>query len=244
MHYDDACSKKLNHSGLDTPQVANHKPTISHSINMDFSQRVVINTHNLEWDKSPAEGVWRKRLAREAAERGHATSIVKYDAGASFSYHPHPLGEEILVLSGVFSDETGDYPAGTYIRNPEGFSHAPFSVQGCELLVKLHQFQASDLGLVRIDTQNTPWLPGQGQLQVMPLYQHLTESSALVYWTAGCKFQPHRHFGGEEIYVISGEFIDEHGRYPAGTWLRSPHLSQHNPYVEQDTVIWVKTGHL
>jgi anti-sigma factor ChrR (cupin superfamily) len=204
----------------------------------------VINTHNLEWDKSPAEGVWRKRLAREAAERGHATSIVKYDAGASFSYHPHPLGEEILVLSGVFSDETGDYPAGTYIRNPEGFSHAPFSVQGCELLVKLHQFQASDLGLVRIDTQNTPWLPGQGQLQVMPLYQHLTESSALVYWTAGCKFQPHRHFGGEEIYVISGEFIDEHGRYPAGTWLRSPHLSQHNPYVEQDTVIWVKTGHL
>jgi anti-sigma factor ChrR (cupin superfamily) len=244
MHYDDACSKKLNHSGLDTPQVANQKPTISHSINMDFSQRVVINTHNLEWDKSPAEGVWRKRLAREAAERGHATSIVKYDAGASFSYHPHPLGEEILVLSGVFSDETGDYPAGTYIRNPEGFSHAPFSEQGCELLVKLHQFQASDLGLVRIDSQNTPWLPGQGQLQVMPLYQHLTESSALVYWPAGCKFQPHRHFGGEEIYVISGEFIDELGHYPAGTWLRSPHLSQHNPYVEQDTVIWVKTGHL
>jgi anti-sigma factor ChrR (cupin superfamily) len=244
MHYDDAGSKKLNHSGLDTPQVANQQPTTGHSINIDFSQRVVINTHNLDWDKSPAQGVWRKRLAREEAERGHATSIVKYDAGASFSYHPHPLGEEILVLSGVFSDETGDYPAGTYIRNPEGFSHAPFSAQGCELLVKLHQFQASDLGLVRIDSQNTPWLPGQGLLQVMPLYQHLTESSALVYWPAGCKFQPHRHFGGEEIYVISGEFIDEHGRYPAGTWLRSPHLSQHNPYVEQDTVIWVKTGHL
>lgn len=213
-------------------------------LNIDFKQRVVIDTNQLKWDESPAKGVWRKRLAREEAERGHATSIVKYEAGASFSSHPHPLGEEILVLSGVFSDETGDHPAGTYIRNPEGFSHAPFSVQGCELLVKLHQFQSSDLKQVRVDTQHTPWLSGQGQLQVMPLHQHLTESSALVYWPAGCQFQLHRHFGGEEIYVISGEFIDEHGYYPAGTWLRNPHLSQHNPYVEQNTIIWVKTGHL
>jgi anti-sigma factor ChrR (cupin superfamily) len=233
-----------NSNDVDIPEINPLTSIKSDSINMDFNQRVVIDTNQLGWDKSPAKGVWRKRLAREEAEQGHATSIVKYDAGARFSSHPHPLGEEILVLSGVFSDETGDYPAGTYIRNPEGFSHAPFSLQGCELLVKLHQFQPSDLKQVRIDTQHAPWLPGQGQLQVMPLHQHLTESSALVFWPAGCQFQPHRHFGGEEIYVISGEFIDEHGHYPAGTWLRSPHLSQHNPYVEQDTVIWVKTGHL
>ena len=110
-------------------------------LNMDFSLRVHINTFDEQWQPSPAAGVWRKRLAREEAERGHATSIVKYDAGASFATHPHPLGEEILVLSGVFSDETGDYPAGSYLRNPQGFSHAPFSLQGCELLVKLHQFQ-------------------------------------------------------------------------------------------------------
>ncbi len=244
MQHDGTTHHTLNHGQAGTAKLANPSPINSHSINMDFSQRVVIRTHELSWDKSPAKGVWRKRLAREDAERGHESSIVKYDAGASFSHHPHPLGEEILVLSGVFSDETGDYPTGSYIRNPEGFSHAPFSEQGCELLVKLHQFQASDSQLVRIDTKTAPWLPGQGQLQVMPLHQHLTESSALVYWPAGCKFQPHRHFGGEEVYVISGEFIDEHGRYPAGTWLRSPHLSQHNPYVEQDTVIWVKTGHL
>ncbi|GIU48272.1 cupin domain-containing protein [Shewanella sp. KT0246] len=214
------------------------------TINMDFTQRVVVNTHELNWDKSPAKGVWRKRLAREEAERGHATSVVKYDAGANFKSHPHPLGEEIFVLSGIFSDETGDYPAGTYIRNPEGFSHAPFSEQGCELLVKLHQFLPSDKEQVRVDTRNTDWLPGQGELQVMRLHQHLTESTALVFWPAGCQFQSHRHFGGEEVYVISGEFIDEHGRYPAGSWIRSPHLSQHNPYVEQDTVILVKVGHL
>lgn len=213
-------------------------------LNMDFSQPVVINTATSEWQPSPMAGVWRKRLAREEAEQGHATSVVRYEPGACFSAHDHPLGEEILVLEGVFSDETGDYAAGSYLRNPEGFRHAPFSKEGCVILVKLHQFQADDHQQVRIDTQSAQWRPGIGGLKVMSLHQHLGESVALVHWPAGEHFQPHTHMGGEEIFVISGEFIDEHGRYPAGTWLRSPHLSRHNPYVEVDTLIWVKVGHL
>ena len=83
-------------------------------LNMDFSQKVVIQTGEKEWIPSPAGGVLRKPLAREEAERGHATSIVRYEPGASFNRHEHPLGEEILVLEGVFSDETGDYGKGTY----------------------------------------------------------------------------------------------------------------------------------
>ena len=183
-------------------------------------------------------------LAREDAERGHATSIVRYDAGAKFSAHGHPLGEEILVLEGVFSDDSGDYPTGTYFRNPEGFIHAPFSEEGCIILVKLHQFAPGDTQHVCIDTHARQWQPGNGGLQVMPLHNFEGESTALVKWPAGERFQPHRHFGGEEIYVIEGEFIDEHGRYPAGSWIRSPHASEHNPYVERETLIWVKTGHL
>ncbi|ARN73012.1 cupin domain-containing protein [Oceanicoccus sagamiensis] len=213
-------------------------------INLDFSQRVVIDSSKQEWVASPMAGVWRKPLAREDAERGHATSIVRYEPGASFSAHDHPLGEEILVLEGTFSDETGDYKAGTYFRNPEGFRHAPFSEEGCVILVKLHQFQTDDDKHVVIDTKTTPWSPGNGGLQVMSLHQFGTEQVALVKWPAGERFQPHTHMGGEEIYVISGEFIDEQGRYPAGTWIRSPHLSRHNPYVEEETVIWVKVGHL
>lgn len=213
-------------------------------LNMNFEEQIVINTNEQTWLETPSKGVWRKPLAREQAEQGHATSIVRYDAGTAFSAHNHPKGEEILVLDGVFSDETGNYPAGTYLRNPEGFSHAPFSKKGCTLLVKLCQFQAGDSQQVRIDTKNTAWLPGAGNLQVMPLHSFGTESSALVKWPAGERFQPHRHFGGEEIFVISGEFIDEHGRYPQGTWIRSPHLSQHFPFVEQETIIFVKTGHL
>jgi anti-sigma factor ChrR (cupin superfamily) len=214
------------------------------AINMDFSQQVVIDTAQQDWVASPMPGVWRKPLAREDAERGHATSIVRYDPGASFSSHDHPLGEEILVLAGTFSDQTGDYDAGTYFRNPQGFRHAPFSAEGCTILVKLHQFSPEDSAHVIIDTRATGWSPGQGNLQVMPLHACGSEQVALVKWPAGERFSPHTHYGGEEIYVIDGEFIDEHGRYPAGTWIRSPHLSQHHPYVERDTLIWVKVGHL
>jgi anti-sigma factor ChrR (cupin superfamily) len=213
-------------------------------LNMNFEERVVINTNDQDWVPSPSGGVLRKPLAREEAERGHATSVVRYEPGASFSRHEHPLGEEILVLDGVFSDETGNYPAGTYLRNPPGSGHAPFSREGCTLLVKLHQFDPRDLETVRVDTHKAPWLPGQGGLQVMPLHHFEHEHVALVKWPAGERFQPHRHFGGEEIFVLTGEFRDENGQYPAGTWLRSPHLSQHHPFVEQETVIWVKTGHL
>lgn len=211
---------------------------------MDFNQRVVINTAQRDWVASPMPGVMRKPLAREDAERGHATSIVRYEPGARFSAHDHPLGEEILVLEGVFSDETGDYPAGTYFRNPQGFRHAPFSTEGCVLLVKLHQFQADDTQHVVIDTHREPFRPGTGNLQVLPLHQHGSEQVALVRWPAGERFQPHTHFGGEEIYVISGELQDEHGTYPEGTWIRSPHMSQHLPFAEKETLIWVKVGHL
>lgn len=213
-------------------------------LNMNFHQRVVIDTNNEDWVASPMAGVWRKPLAREDAERGHATSIVRYEPGARFRAHNHPGGEEILVLEGTFSDETGDYLAGTYFRNPVGFRHAPFSEEGCVLLVKLHQFQGDDEAHVVVDTFNTPFQPGQGRLEVLSLHQHGGEQVALVHWPAGERFQRHSHFGGEEVYVIRGEFRDELGRYPAGTWLRSPHLSEHHPYVEEDTLIWVKVGHL
>ncbi|WP_432474753.1 cupin domain-containing protein [Amphritea sp. HPY] len=213
-------------------------------LNMDLSVRVVIDSNQMAWLPSPAQGVVRKPLARQDKESGQVTSIVRYEPGSSFAAHSHPGGEEIMVLEGVFSDETGDYPAGTYIRNPPGSSHSPFSKEGCVLFVKLDQFTAGDDNQVRINTDTTSWLPGQGGLQVMPLHDFEGEHTALVRWPKNERFVPHQHFGGEEILVLSGTFIDEHGRYPAGSWLRSPHMSTHFPYVEEETVIWVKVGHL
>jgi len=213
-------------------------------LNLDFSQGIVIETASKPWLGSPAEGVQRKPLEREAAESGHVTSIVRYESGSSFASHSHPLGEEIFVLEGIFSDEYGDYPAGTYIRNPPNSCHSPFSREGCVIFVKLNQFHPNDQERVVIETPSQPWLPGQGGLTVMPLHEFETQHTALVRWPAGERFVPHRHWGGEEILVLQGEFCDEHGRYPSGTWIRSPHMSEHFPYVEEETIILVKVGHL
>ena len=213
-------------------------------LNLNFDDSVVINTAQMPWESSPMKGVLRKRLEREAAESGHVSSIVRYEPGSRFSEHSHPLGEEIYVLDGVFSDELGDYPAGSYIRNPPNSRHAPFSENGCVIFVKLNQFQPDDSHRVVINTREQPWLPGQGNLKVMPLHEYHTQHTALVSWPAGERFIPHRHWGGEEILVLEGEFCDEHGEYPQGTWIRSPHLSEHTPFVKKDTLILVKVGHL
>jgi anti-sigma factor ChrR (cupin superfamily) len=211
---------------------------------MDLSQALAININNEQWIESPSKKVLRIPLERESAESGHATSVVKYLPESRFDAHPHPLGEEIYVLDGIFSDEHGDYPAGSYLRNPPGSSHSPFSVKGCTLFVKLDQFKPGDNKQVVIDINKQEWLPGHGELQVMPLHTFGTEGTALVKWPAGEKFVPHQHFGGEEIFVLSGIFKDEHGAYPKGTWIRSPHLSKHHPWVDEETIIFVKTGHL
>lgn len=149
------------------------------------------------------------------------------------------------MLEGVFSDEHGDYPAGTYARNPIGSKHTPHSKDGCTIFVKLHQFDAADTEQTVIDTQTSEFLPGQVQgLTVLPLHSHGTESAALVRWAPQTKFLPHKHWGGEEILVLEGTFQDENDDYPAGTWLRSPHGSKHTPWSDEGCLIYVKTGHL
>jgi anti-sigma factor ChrR (cupin superfamily) len=80
---------------------------------------------------------------------------------------------------------------------------------------------------------------------VLPLHEHGPEHVALVRWAPSTRFMPHQHWGGEEILVLDGVFEDEHGTYPKGSWLRSPHLSAHNPFTGPNgALIYVKTGHL
>ena len=212
--------------------------------NLDYAKKLVINTNEKEWVPSSLPGVDRCMLERESVEAGITTSVVTYAPNSHFPAHTHPKGEEIFVLEGVFSDENGDYEAGTYIRNPAGSSHSPFSKEGCKLFVKLNQFLAADDQPIAINTNKQEWLQGHGELKVMPLSSFGTTGTALVKWPPGARFTPHNHFRGEEIFVLSGTFIDEHGRYPAGTWIRSPHMSSHNPYTDEGCIIFVKTGHL
>lgn len=214
-------------------------------INADFSERIVLRPQDREWVPSPMAGVERQMLDRIGEEVARATSIVRYAPESFFNEHTHGGGEEFLVLEGVFSDEYGDYPPGTYVRNPIGSKHVPFSKDGCTIFVKLHQFDAGDTEQKVIDTSAASFVAGTTPgLSVLPLHTYGTENCALVRWAPGTKFLPHKHWGGEEILVLEGTFQDEHGDYPAGTWLRGPHLSDHTPWSDEGCLIYVKTGHL
>ena len=214
-------------------------------IHTDLILRVIANTAGMPWAPSPVNGIDRKMLEREGDEVARATSLVRYAPNSSFTSHPHELGEEFLVLDGVFQDELGQYPAGTYVKNPPGSSHTPFTETGCTLFVKLRYQDPSDNERVVIYTQLAEWYQGLVPgLTVMPLATFGTTNTALVRWAPGTYFSPHRHFGGEEIFVVDGVFEDEHGRYPKGFWLRSPHLSTHKPFSVEGCTILVKTGHL
>jgi anti-sigma factor ChrR (cupin superfamily) len=217
----------------------------SSRINADFDQRVVVPApHEGSWVDSPLPGVRRHRLDRIGAEVARATSIVRYAPGSHFAAHRHGGGEEYLVLDGTFSDESGDQPALTYVRNPPGSSHTPFSREGCTLFVKLWQFSPGDTQPVRIQTREAAWYPGLVPgLSVMPLHEFDGISTALVRWAPNTRFNAHSHPGGEEILVLEGLFFDEHGQYPAGTWIRSPRGSRHAPFTgAQGALIYVKVG--
>lgn len=216
------------------------------NLNDDFTLRIVDHAAEAVWQPSPLPGVDRRMLDRVGEEVARATSVVRYAPGSQFAAHQHGGGEEILVLEGVFSDDSGDHPAGTYLRNPPGSAHAPFSREGCVLFVKLWQFAADDTTPVRLDTRHQPWRPGLvAGLSVMPLHEHDGVSTALVRWAPHTRFQPHRHPGGEEILVLDGVFSDEWGDYPRHTWLRSPRWSQHAPFTgPEGALIYVKVGHL
>ncbi len=216
-------------------------------LNTDFNETVVIRPEDYSWVPSPMPGVERMMLDRMGEESGHATTIVRFAPNSEFSPHSHPGGEEFLVLEGVFSDEHEDYGVGTYVRNPIGTAHTPrIGEEGATIFVKLCQFDENDQKHFHIKTREQQWLPGLVKgLSVMPLHEFEGENVALVKWAPGTVFNPHKHWGGEEILVLEGTFYDEHGEYPKGTWIRSPHLSQHHPYTKEDgALIYVKTGHL
>ena len=216
------------------------------AINGDLTVRAVMDTTSMEWTASPSGTVWRKRVHLVGApESGQVTSIVRYQPDASFPAHDHPEGEEILVLEGVFSDEHGDWPAGTYLLNPEGFRHSPFSREGCLLFVKLRQFPGLDREHHVIDTGTCEWqVTDHEGVWRKPLYSQpgYADTTHLERWEAGATVEATHYEQGAEFFVLDGEFEDDEGVYPAGTWLRIPAGVSHSPKTSQGCELYVKLG--
>lgn len=215
------------------------------NLNADFDRRVVIHTASASWQDSPQPGVQRIPLDRIGAEVARATSLVRFAAGSRFPAHGHGGGEEILVLDGVFSDESGDYPAGSYLRNPPGSRHAPASAPGCTLLVKLWQFAADDGATLQVDTRAQVWqATALAGVQRLLLHAHAGVETALLRLQAGTRCPAQAFPGGEELFVLAGRLGDEYGDYPAGTWLRNPRGSVCRRHSAEGALLYVKSGHI
>lgn len=223
-------------------------------INADFSRPAIVTPQDYQWKASPQAGVERVMLDRVGEEKARATSIVRYAPDSRFPSHPHPGGEEILVLSGTFSDASGHYGQGWYLRNPPGSSHQPFSDEGAEIFVKLWQMPADDKHTVRIDTNRPDTWQAQGDREICTLFTSATETVCLQRLAPGVALFPETFTnglpGGAELLVLSGELkpleaTPEPHRYGSGTWIRQPAgcLVQYRAGANGVT-LYLKTGHL
>jgi len=218
------------------------------SLNGDLTIKVCVDTASIPWAPSPSRTVWRKRIHLVGPpESGQVTSVVRYEPGSTFPAHDHPDGEEILVLEGVFSDEHGDWPAGTYLLNPEGFRHAPFSEDGCVLFVKLRQLPGRERQHVAVQTDTLSWEPTSTPgVETKVLYEQAgyTDTMRMERWATGAAPSESKYSGGAEIFVIDGVLSNELGQHGAGSWLRFPEGAKHAPSPDSGCTLYVKTGGL
>ncbi len=219
-------------------------------INADFTRRASLASENYQWVSSPQNGVERVMLDRVGAEKARATSIVRYAPDSYFPNHLHPGGEEILVLSGTFSADNIDYPAGWYLRNPPNSGHQPYSKEGAVIFVKLWQMPAEEARYVAIDTNDAANWQKQGNRDVCHLFSDASEQVSLKRLNANEALFTGTVSGGAEILVLDGELIDDDiidnaQTYTRGSWIRLPVGAL--PKIKagaQGVTVYLKTGHL
>ncbi|HEX2584858.1 MAG TPA: cupin domain-containing protein [Steroidobacteraceae bacterium] len=201
----------------------------------------------LPWIDSPASGVQRKMIERAGGEVALATSIVRYAPGSRFDSHIHERGEEFFVLEGTFSDEHGSYPAGTYVRNPPGSSHAPFSTNGCTIFVKLRQMTKEDTDVVRLLPQEQRWVTRDAGVDHSLLHSSELVQVELIRMKAGSKLAKRTAQRGEEMFVICGNVLccdTSPVVLTRWSWMRTPGDEHCALICSDDTLLWVKRGHL
>ncbi len=212
-------------------------------LNAQFDRPVLVHSDELEWSASPMKGVDRRMLDRIGGEVARATSIVRYAPGSHFSAHTHTGGEEFIVLDGVFQDEHGDFPAGTYVRNPPTTSHTPGSDLGCTIFVKLWQFDMEDRTQFRKTMADELGTPVDG---VATAVLHEDARERVLYCEAdqGANLRLDEN-AGIEMLVLKGALRIDGDTLRKGSWLRLPEGSNLNAVAGQDGAkVWIKTGHL
>ena len=215
-------------------------------INGDMTKFVAVDTKKMKWQESPSGTVWRKRLHLVGpTQGGQVTSLVMYEANSDFHAHSRPGGEEILVLGGTFSDDRGDFTAGTYLLNPEGYEHAPFSKKGGIIFVKLRQYHGENRSQIVVESQNKKWVEsGIPGIAIKMLYSEhgYPEQMSLQKWSPGATPGEMSYPEGAEILILKGSLQDQSGLYGEMTWLRYPAGSKHTPESSEGCEIYIKRG--
>lgn len=212
-------------------------------LNSDFSQRVVVHSDQVEWHPSPVAGINRRMLDRIGGEVARATTIVRFAPGSQFSAHTHDGGEEYIVLDGVFQDEYGDFPAGTYVRNPPTTSHAPKTETGCTIFVKLWQFDMDDRNQFRKNMAEELGVPIDG-VATAELHRDAQETVTYSHIDAGATLT-NTDTGGIEMLVLNGSLTETNEDLGKGAWLRLPEGEPLSVVAgAQGAKVWIKTGHL
>ena len=215
-------------------------------VNGDFSKRVMLHSDSIQWEVSPMKGVDRRRLDRIDNDADRVTTIVRYAPGSIFSPHVHSGGEEFIVLEGIFEDDYGDWPMGSYIRNPPTSKHKPGSKEGCVIFVKLAQFQTDDRTFVHIDMNKIGTVPDANRpgVKVTPLFKDDHEDVRVEYWEPNTSITVDAS-GGAEILVLEGGFTESGDELRKESWLRLP---INTTFIAQTgsegAKVWIKSGHL
>jgi ChrR Cupin-like domain len=215
-------------------------------LNADFDKRVVVHAATLPWVSSPMPGVERRMLDRIGGEVARATTIVRYAPASKFSAHVHTGGEEFIVLDGVFQDEHGDFPVGSYVRNPPQSSHTPGSAPGCTIFVKLWQFDPADRTHVRTDMNKLDLVrpPDRPGVAMAPLFEDKRETVHLELWDAGALVRLELPDGGEFL-VLKGDFQDGADVLREQSWLRVPKGGRLDAISgKAGARVWFKARHL
>ncbi len=215
-------------------------------LNADFSQRVLIHADSVAWVPSPTAGVDRRMLDRIGNEIARATSIVRYTPGSLFPPHTHSGGEEFIVLEGVFQDEHGDYPAGTYVRNPPTSHHRPGSAQGCTLFVKLWQFGPTDRTHICIDMSAiiAVRITERRGVSISSLFNDDHETVQMETWDPDAEVSVDMPRGAE-LFVLSGSCVESGALMQKWSWLRIPAGGKvHAVAGPNGAQVWIKMGGL
>lgn len=212
-------------------------------LNDDFTKPAIAHAPQQEWVASPSPGVERKMLFRVGNEKAYATSLVRYAPGSRFPPHLHTGGEEFLVLDGVFQDEHGDYPAGTYVRNPPGTSHTPTAESGATIFVRLWQFRADDREqLVVRPGEGVSQTPRDGATTAWKLFDDGYEQVLLEGWEPNANVYV-AHDEGLELLVVRGAIQIDGELLAAPGWLRLPKgIALHTQAGNEGAKVWMKLG--